>query len=98
MGRGAITRIWREVYEAYKEAAEEHRVALSDLMSVLLIAVVGYSPLTAAWVVMDAFELTPEEALSLVESLRENLRKMREVAEVLRSVEGGREGEEEVQP
>jgi len=99
MLRKSVTaRVWTQVYEAYKDTAEEHSLSVTDLISVLLLAVARFDPLFTAWVIMDAFELTPEEALEVVKTLQENLERTREVAEVIRSIERVGDGGEEKGP
>jgi len=96
--KSVTVRVWTQVYEAYKDTAEEHNLGVTDLISVLLLAVASFDPLFAAWVIMDAFELTPEEALEVVKTLQENLERTQEVAEVIRSIERVGDGGEEKGP
>jgi len=78
LGRGnPYTRVWREVFEVYKEVAKEHGLAISDLVSIVLLYTPIFSPFVIALGLEDNYDsIDKEEAIIISKELEAKLKNM----------------------
>ncbi len=83
-------RVWDEIHHVYKQAADEHGIVLSQLVSSILLALPVECAGCLAYVIQEAFEMKPDKAKEIAYEIRHMILDMIKVAEA-----GSREEEVE---
>ena len=69
-------RVWEEVYTIYAEVARRHGIAISDLVSIVLLYTPIFSPVVIAVGVKDNYDVDEEEAFLIAREVSEAMERM----------------------
>jgi len=69
-------RVWKDLYDVYKEVSDKAKIILSDFISLILLYAGVKEWLLISYVLQKEFDLKYEEAYEYATFIRDNLRKV----------------------